>query len=73
MELKEEIEHMSEKQELLATLMEGKMRMQKVAPEDFSASEDFQRQIFQESRKQKEALELLVRKYKLVKQEHERD
>ena len=69
LELKEEIEHMSEKQELLATLMEGKMSVQKVAP----ASEEFQRQIFQGSRKQKEALELLVRKYILVKKEHERD
>ena len=73
LELKEEIEHLSEKQKLLATLMEGKMRMQKVAPEDIYASEDFQRQIFQGSRKQKEALELLVRKYILVKKEHERD
>ena len=34
LELKEEIDHLSEKQELLATLMEGKMSMQKVAPED---------------------------------------
>ena len=32
LELREEIEHLSEKQALLATLMEGKMSMQKVAP-----------------------------------------
>ena len=37
-----EIEHLSEKQEVLATLMEGKMSLRKVAPEDF------QRQIFKE-------------------------
>ena len=42
LELREEIEHLSEEQEVLATLMEGKMSMQKVA------LEDFQRQIFQE-------------------------
>ena len=35
LELSEEIEHLSEKQEVLATLMEFKMSMQKVAPEDF--------------------------------------
>ena len=40
LELREEIDHVSEKQELLVTLMVGKMRMQKVSPEDF------QRQIF---------------------------
>ena len=65
LELKKEIEHLSEKQELLATLMEGKMSMQKVAPEDV------QRQIFQElqeleEQKTKEALELLGRKEKMV-------
>ena len=38
----EGLEHLSESQEVLAFLMEGKMNMQKVAPEDF------QRQIFQE-------------------------
>ena len=42
LELREEIEHLSDKQEVLASLMEGKTSMQKVAPEDF------QRQIFQE-------------------------
>ena len=41
--LREEGEHLNERQEVLAILMEGKMmNMQKVAPEDF------QRQIFQE-------------------------
>ena len=72
LELREEIEHLSEKQELLATLMEGKMSMQKVAPEDF------QRQIFLElkeleEQKTKEALELVRRKHKLVKLEGERE
>ena len=32
----EEVEHLNEKQEVLATLMEGKMSMQKVAPEKVS-------------------------------------
>ena len=40
--LGEEVEHSSERQEVLAVLMEGKMNMQKIAPADF------QRQIFQE-------------------------
>ena len=31
--LREQVEHLSENQEVLATLMEGKMSMQKVAPE----------------------------------------
>ena len=34
-ELREEIEHLSEKQEVWATLMEGKMSMQKVAREKY--------------------------------------
>ena len=42
LELREEVEHLSEKQEVFCTLMECNMSMQKVAPEDF------QRQIFQE-------------------------
>ena len=42
--LMEEVEHSNEKQEHLATLMESKMNVQKVAPADF------QRQIFQESK-----------------------
>ena len=39
--LREEVELFSERQEVLANLMEGKMNVQKTAPEDF------QRQIFQ--------------------------
>ena len=63
---------MSEKQELLATLMEGKISLQKVAPEEF------QGQIFQElteleEQKTKEALELLGRKHKLGKLEKKRN
>ena len=61
LELNQEIEHSSEKQEVLATLMEGKMSMQKVAPEQY------QENIFEElkeleEQKTKEALELLGRK-----------
>ena len=33
--LREEVEHLNERQEVLAILTEGKMNMQKVAPEDF--------------------------------------
>ena len=33
--LKQEVEHLNERQEVLNNLMEGKMTMQKVAPEDF--------------------------------------
>ena len=43
-ELDEAVQNLSEKQELLATLMEGKMRMQKVAPEKY------QEKIFDELR-----------------------
>ena len=58
LDLSEAIRQLSEKQELLATLMEGKMSLQKVAPEEF------RRQIFQElkeleEQKTKEASELL--------------
>ena len=63
----EEVEHLNEKQEVLATPM-GKMRRQKVAPEDF------EREIFEElkeleEQKTQEALELVKRKPKLVKWE----
>ena len=56
--LREEVEHSNERQEVLTILTEGKMNMQKVAPEDF------QRQIFQElkelkEQKTKEALEMV--------------
>ena len=51
-------DHLSEKQDLLANLMEGKISLQNVAPEKF------QEKIFQElkgleEQKTKEALELL--------------
>ena len=66
LELMEEIELLSEKQEVLVTPMEGKMSMQKLVPEDF------QRQIFQqltelEEQKTKEALELGRREHKFGK------
>ena len=56
----------NERQEVLTIQMEGKVSMQKVAPEDF------QRQIFEdlkelEEQKTMEALELVTRKHKLVK------
>ena len=68
LELKEAIELLSEKQELLTTLMEGKMSLQKVAPEKY------QEKIFEElqeleEQKAKEALGLLGRKHKLEKLE----
>ena len=44
----EEVEHLSERQVVLIVLMESKINMQKVAPEDF------QRQIFQEFKKLEE-------------------
>ena len=63
--LREEVEHLNEKQEVLATLMEGKMNMQRVAPEKY------QEKIFEElkdleEQKTREALELVQRKHKLV-------
>ena len=66
------MEHVSERQEVLAVSMEGKMNMQKTAPEDF------QMHIFQElkeleEQKTKEALELVHRKHKLIKLEGERE
>ena len=69
--LREEVEHLNERQEVPTILMEGKMNMQKVAPEDF------QRQIFQElkeleEQKTKEALELVHWKHKLIKWEGDR-
>ena len=72
MDLSEANEQLSEKQELLTTLMESKKSLQKVA------LEEFQRKIFQElkeleEQKSKEVLELLGRKHKLVKLEKERD
>ena len=68
--LKEATELWSEKQELLATLMEGTMSMQRVAPEKY------QEKIFEElneleEQKTKEALELLGRKHKFVKLDNE--
>ena len=69
--LREEVEHLTEREEVLAVLMEGKMNIQKTAPEDF------QRQNFQEfqeleEKKTKEALELAQRKHKLIQWEGER-
>ena len=63
--LREEVEHLNERQEVLTILMAGKMNVQKVAPEDF------QRQIFQElkeleEQKTREALELVQSKHKLI-------
>ena len=57
----EEVEHLNEKQEVLATPMEGKMRRQKVAPEDFER-EIFQELFELEEQKTQEALELVKRK-----------
>ena len=70
--LREEVEYSSERHEVLAILMQGKMNMQK------PAFQDFQRQIFQELNEReeqttKEALELVQRKHKLIKWEGERE
>ena len=70
--LREEVEHLNERHEVVTIFMEGQMNLQKVAPEDF------QRQIFQElkeleEQKIKEALELAQRKHKLIKWEGERE
>ena len=48
LELREEVEHMNEKQEVLATLMDGKMTLQKVA---FGR---YQEKIFEELKKLEE-------------------
>ena len=66
------VEQMSERQELLATLMESKKSLQK------DASVEFQRQILQELKelekhKSKEAMELLGQKHRLDKLEKERE
>ena len=60
---REAVEHLIEKHEVLATLMEGKMNVQKVAPEKY------QRNNFQELKE----LDNVKRKYKLVKWEGERE
>ena len=70
--LREEVDYLSERQEVLAVLMEGKMSMQKTAPEDF------QWQIFQgkqelEGQNTKEALELAQGKHKLIDWEGEKE
>ena len=69
--LREEVEHSDERHGVL-TVLEGKMNMQKVAPEDF------QRQISEEvkeleEQKTREALELVQRRHKLIKWECERE
>ena len=61
LDLSEAIEQLSEKQELLATLMESKKSLQKVAPEKVSG-EDFPGVEGVEEQKSKETLELLGRK-----------
>ena len=72
LDLSEASENLSERRDLLATLMESKKCLQKDAPERF------QEQIVQEwkeleEQKSKEALELLGRKHKLGKLEKEKD
>ena len=72
MALREEVEHLNEKQEVLTVLMEGKMSMQKVAPEKYQEKffEDLKELEEQQTR---EALELVQRKHKLVTSEGERE
>ena len=65
---RDEVKHMSEEQEVLATMIGGKMRVQKVAPEDFHRQTP---QVLKELEEQKtrEALEFVQRKHKLIKRE----
>ena len=72
LDLREEIEQVSEKQELLASLMESKKCLQKDAPERFQ-EQTFQELKELEEQKSIEAVELLGRKYKLRKLEKGRD
>ena len=70
--LGKEVEHSSARQEVLAILMEGKMNMQKVAPEKYQ--EKIVKELKElEEQKTREALELVQRKHKLVKWEGERE
>ena len=69
--LREEVEHLKEKQEVLTILMEGKMNMHKVA------LEKYQEKIFEvlkelEEQKTRAALERVQRKHKLFKWECEK-
>ena len=64
LDLSEATEQMSEKQELLGTLMESKKGLEKGAPERFH-EKIFLRLRELEEQKSKEALELLAHKHKL--------
>ena len=70
--LREEVEHSSERQELLTILMECKMNMQKVAPEKYQ-EQNFEGLKELEEQKTREALELVQRKHKSVKWGGERE
>ena len=64
--LREEVEHLSERQEVLTDVMESKMNMQKTAPKKY------QEKIFEELKeleehRAKEALALVQLKHKLIK------
>ena len=69
--LKEEVEHLSERQEVLTDLMESNINMQKTAPEKY------QEKIFEELEVEeqiaKKAPALVQRKHKLIKWEGERE
>ena len=68
--LREEVEHLCEKQEVLADLMVSKRDMQKEAPEKY------QEKIFEElleEQRAKEALVLAQKKQMLIKWEGERE
>ena len=59
---REAVEHLNEKQEVLTVLMEGKMSMQKVAPEKYQ--EKFFEELKElEEQQTREALELVQRKH----------
>ena len=70
--LREEVEHLNEKQEVLTILMEGTMNMQKVAPEK-NPEKIFEELKELEEQKTREALEFVQRKHNLVTWEGERE
>ena len=72
LDLSEAVEQLSEKQDLLATLMESNKSLQKDAPENVH-EKIFQELQELEEQKSKEALELLGHKHKLGKWKKERN
>ena len=70
--LREEVEHLSERQEVLTVLMESKINMQRTAPEKYR-EKIFEELKELEEQRTKEALELFQRKHKLIRWEGDRE